>query len=435
MQNGLERCPTCGSELSQTKFREIREKLREQEQKQAAELAAARLEMRQDLEAEFQKRFEARRSEAEKKLKADADQRVKKAIAEREQATTKLKEAEAREAEIRKQAQAEIEKHKQAAEKKAKAESAQQLLKVTAERDQAAKKLKEAEAREIDIRKQAHEEADKLRQKELMEQRQTLEKVTKLALLKQQSEFNRERESLQKKLERKTANELGDGGEIDVFEAIREAFDGNGGKTVRIPKGEVGADILHEVFHKGESCGRIIVDAKNRQSWQNVFVTKLRQDQVEAGAEHAILATTVFPAGKREMCIETGVIVIAPPRVVHIVQLLRQAMITMHVKGLSMKQRATKMSLLYSLITSEQYVAKFHEASRLTQDMLELEVQEKTAHDNVWKKRGTLVKRMHNVLREVETEVAAIVEGGDETEPVLPNFDRRPAAMGSASSS
>jgi hypothetical protein len=88
-------------------------------------------------------------------------------------------------------------------------------------------------------------------------------------------------------------------------------------------------DILHDVFHKGQPCGRIVVDAKIRQCWQNNFVTKLRQDQVEAGAEHAILATTLFPAGKKEMCIESGVIVMSPGRVVHMVQLLRQAIISM----------------------------------------------------------------------------------------------------------
>jgi hypothetical protein len=178
----------------------------------------------------------------------------------------------------------------------------------------------------------------------------------------------------------------------------------------------MGADIVHEVLYKGETCGRIIVDSKNRQSWQNVFVTKLRQDQVEAGAEHAILATTVFPAGRKEMCIESGVIVMAPARVVYIVQLLRQGMVTMHVKGLSIKERTTKMSRLYKLITSESYSGKFSEANKLTQDILDLEVQEKTSHDNVWKKRGSLVKRIHNVLREAETEVAAIIEGSDDGE-------------------
>jgi len=71
------------------------------------------------------------------------------------------------------------------------------------------------------------------------------------------------------------------------------------------------------------------------------------------------------------------------------------------------------MLLLYDLITSESYVGKFSEATKLTKDMLDLEVQEKTAHDNVWKKRGAIVKRMQNVLREVETEVAAVIESED----------------------
>jgi hypothetical protein len=431
VETNLEQCPLCGSELSRTKFREIQGKLRDDDQKKLAELAQAKLEVRQSVEQEYKKDFERQIQAVEKKVKEQADQRVKKALTEREEFAKKVSESEAREAGIRKQALLEIERQKQAAEKKAKADAEQQIKKANAERDQTAAKLKAAELREIESRKQVQEEAEKQRQKELTEQRQALEKDNKLALLKQQSEFNRERESLQKKLEHKTANELGDGGEINVFEAVRESFDGNEGKTTRIPKGQAGADILHEVFHKGETCGRIIVDAKNRQAWQNIFVTKLRQDQVEAGAEHAILATTVFPAGKREMCIESGVIVISPARVVHIVQLLRRAMINMHVKGLSMKERTSKMSRLYKLITSESYASKFNEANRLTQDILELEVQEKTTHDNVWKKRGTLVKRMQNVLREVETEVAAVIEGNDEVEQVMPIFDSKRAAVGS----
>ena len=437
MQTSIEQCPLCGSELSRTKFREIQAKLRDEDKKKAAALAEAELAITQRLEQEFKKEFEEQRRATEKKAREEAELRVKKVVAERDLAAKKLKDAEEREPEIRKQAQLEIEKQKQAAEKKAKQEAEQQIKKVTAERDQAAKKLKEAEAREAEVRKQTQEEAEKQAQKELAEQRQALEKDRTVALLKQQSEFNRQRESFQKKmqimenqLQRKTANELGDGGEIDVFEALRDSFQGD--KITRIPKGQAGADILHEVLYKGEACGRIVVDSKNRQAWQNTFVTKLRQDQVEAQAEHAILATTVFPAGRKEMCIESGVIVVSPARVVYIVQLLRQAMVTMHVKGLSMKERTSKMSQLYKLITSESYAAKFTEASRLTQDILELEVQEKATHDNVWKKRGALVKRVQNVLREVQTDVAAVIEGTEEEVPVA--FAVKSAGAGASDS-
>ena len=49
----------------------------------------------------------------------------------------------------------------------------------------------------------------------------------------------------------------------------------------------------------------------------------------------------------------------------------------MHIKGLSVKERSSKMLLLYNLITSESYVGKFSEATKLTNDMIDLEVQEK----------------------------------------------------------
>ena len=74
------------------------------------------------------------------------------------------------------------------------------------------------------------------------------------------------------------------------------------------------------------------------------------------------------------------------------------------------------MTRLYKLVTSESYSRKFSEAGQLARDVLELDVQEKKAHDNVWKKRGALATRINNVLREVETDVAAVIEGGDEDE-------------------
>jgi hypothetical protein len=68
------------------------------------------------------------------------------------------------------------------------------------------------------------------------------------------------------------------------------------------------------------------------------------------------------------------------------------------------------MSQLYNLITSESYRKKFAEAERLAQDVLDLDVQEKKDHDIVWRKRGTMATRIKGVLRDIETDVAAVVE-------------------------
>jgi hypothetical protein len=425
MHTNLDQCPLCGTELSQTKFREIRAKLREQEERKATELEEAKLAVKREAEQEFNKRLEQESRTAEKRARAEADKQVQKVTAEKDALAGDLKAAQAREAEIRERSQAEIEKQKQVAEKRAKSEFEERLKKLALERDQATKKLKEAEAREAAIRKEAEEKAEKVWRKELIAQRQSLEKDKGNALLKQLSEHNRERELYQKRLkvmeqqlQRKTANELGDGGEIDVFDALRDAFQGD--RITRIQKGQPGADILHEVLYKGEVCGRIVTDSKVRQGWQNAYVSKLRKDKVEAKADHAILASTVFPAGRKDLCIESDVIVTSPGLVVHITGLLRQAMITMHIKGLSLTERSNKMSQLYNLITSESYRNKFAEAERLAQDVLDLDVQEKRDHDIVWRKRGTMATRIKGVLRDLETDVAAVIERTDAAEDEPP---------------
>ena len=252
--------------------------------------------------------------------------------------------------------------------------------------------------------------------RELSETRQVLQKDRDQALLKERAGFTREREAYQKKikeLERKvehnTANQMGDGAELDLLEVLREAFLDD--RITRIKKGQPGADIIHEVLYKGEVCGRIVIDSKNRQQWHWDYVSKLRQDQLDARAEYAVLSTTVFPSGKKELSIHDEVILASPARIQHIVHLLRKALVEMHVRGLTLKERDDKKSRLYNFITSSRYAQQLREVQNLTRDIQELDVDEQRQHSNVWKKRGSLAKNMEHVLREMDTEISGILEG------------------------
>ena len=165
---------------------------------------------------------------------------------------------------------------------------------------------------------------DAEQQKLFADQRAAMEKDRDESVLKVQSDFNREREGLQAKikdverqLQKKTSQSLGDDAEIDLFKALSETFPGD--RVIRVPKGQPGADIQVEVTHKGQPCGKIIAECKNTKAWQNSFIEKLRQDQMAAGAEHAVLATTVFPRGQKDIWADSDVIVASPGRVTHIV--------------------------------------------------------------------------------------------------------------------
>ena len=283
-----------------------------------------------------------------------------------------------------------------------KAEAEKKLAALATERDQATAKLSQLEV---------------TKRKDLDQQRRALEKDRDTQLLKVQVQHNRDREQLQLKidaltrqLQRKTADQLGEGAEIDVYEALRDGFPRD--DIARIKKGQPGADIRHQVLHKGTPCGTLLIDSKNRQGWQNAYVTKLREDQMAAKADYAILATTVFPSGKKELYVdeETRVIVVNRARAVEIVGLLRRAMVGMHVLGMSQNQRAEKRELLYKYITTEDFRQHVIEAGRLTTEMLDVDAEEKRAHDKVWEKRGKMTTRLRNVVREIDTEVGAIVE-------------------------
>lgn len=140
-----------------------------------------------------------------------------------------------------------------------------------------------------------------------------------------------------------------------------------------------------------------------------------------ARAEHAVLATTVFPSGKKELYLDedTGVIIVSRSRVCEIVGLLRNAMVRMRVLKLSLSERSEKRDLLYKYIASDEYRQHQQETARLAGELSDLDVEEKREHDNVWLKRGKMVTRLRNVVRQVETEVCAILEnhppktGGD----------------------
>src|SRR6516225_5174990 len=87
-------------------------------------------------------------------------------------------------------------------------------------------------------------------------------------------------QELQRQLEGKTAHELGEASEVDLFEELRNAFEGD--RIRRVGKGVNGADVVHEVVHNGKVCGKIIYDSKNRNAWQNEFASKLRADKLAA---------------------------------------------------------------------------------------------------------------------------------------------------------
>ena len=389
----MEQCPWCSNQIARDTFLAIQERIRREEtQRVTAAEAAARKSL---METHGQELADQKRAQEEKARETTAAH-ARALAQEREQGTVKFRQLEA------------------------------QKLALDERLKEDAKKFAE---REVELRKTVTAEAEKKEREaakaELLRQRQLFEKDRDEQLLKKDAEHNRKNEALQRtadelkrKLQQKTANEIGDGAEIDLYDALCEAFPNDDIK--RIKKGEAGADIRHEIMDKGERCGCILYDSKKQVQWRESFATKLREDQLTDNADAAVLSTTIFPAGRKELFRhENSVVVTSPARVVEVADIIRNGLIRIHWAGLSNQEREGKMNTLYEFITSEGYANQSKELAKIKNDLAELDVKEIKVHTAVWKERGTMVSRLGKALGEIDTKLGAILAAEDDDDAPL----------------
>jgi hypothetical protein len=215
---------------------------------------------------------------------------------------------------------------------------------------------------------------------------------------------------LKRKLENKTADELGSGPELDLFQALSKEFSGMD-KVTRVPRGRNGADVIHDICHSGKTVGRIIYDSKAHARWQNRFVAKLREDMIEHRADHGVLSSTVFPAGTRQLHIQDGMIIAAPARVLVLAHLLRRQIVQAHMLRLGNKARDEKKDALYAFLTGDRANQLFEQIIALTDDMLDLDAKETSAHQSTWRRRGDLVRGIQRLSAEFTGEIEEIIGG------------------------
>lgn len=355
---GEERCPWCEQAIPHEKFSAIRDRIAQKEREQHAEMTAR---MKEDFARE----------------KAQLAARV------------------------REEAKAETEA-------------------LLADRLKALEATKAATEAQLALRLKAAEEARLAAEATASHQRELLEQEKTVAVLAEQAKAFDERQKLQEKLallqkqiENKTAQEIGEGPEADLFELLRGAFEGD--RIRRVAKGLSGADVIHEVIRNGQVCGKIVYDSKSRNAWKNDFVTKLRADQLAERAEHAILSCNKLPQGAQQIHVQDGVIVAHPQRVLALAQILRRHVLETHELRVGNEKRDEKTAELYAFITSDRCKQLMDQIALQAQRMLELEAAEERAHRMTWEKRGKLIRSVQKVHSDLCFEIERVIgTGGNE---------------------
>ena len=358
-----EACPWCGQHISRAKFLQIEARIREEQKRQ---LKQAEAEMRARLASErevMETKFKADRTSLELQLQG-LHESLEKANEDKANFDRKLKEAKT--------------------------------------------EVVEAERKKLEAELALKHKTDLDRERELV----------KTQLVKQEAEHQNATKELQKQiavLQKKVAeqaNEKPEVVDIDIVEKLKAEFKGD--RVLPLPKTDktdTGGDVLVEVKYKSTVCGKILIDSRMRGNWQSSYAAKLRTDMQDQGADHAILATLHFPKGASELHRHDDVLLVHPARVVEIVGLLRDALVRMAKNRLSNEQRAEKKARLYDHITSDAFRRKLTDVDKVTEEIAELDVEEQSTHQKVWKKRGLAMQKLQKLHKQVVDEIDEIVDG------------------------
>jgi hypothetical protein len=267
---------------------------------------------------------------------------------------------------------------------------------------EANEKLRDAKQHASEIEENLHT------QREIMEKaKEEAVNAEKAKAFEENQKLSTKVSDLQRTLDKKSNEELGEGAEINIFEALKSAFKDD--KIERIPKGAPGADIRHVVMFRGQKCGTIVYDSKNHKQWRDEHAAKLRRDQLAEKAEHAILSTHKFPRDAHQLHHRDGVLLANPARVVSVVTIIRQHLLQLHTLRLSKIERENKTTVLYEFITSARCKQLLDRIDQRASGLLELQEKEIKWHKNNWNHQGTAIRAIQKAKGDLANEIDLVI--------------------------
>lgn len=201
-------------------------------------------------------------------------------------------------------------------------------------------------------------------------------------------------EDLRRKLEQGSQQLQGEVLELELESLLRSAFPLDLIEPVR--KGARGADVLQTVITRtGQSCGKIIWEAKRAENWSNAWIQKLKDDQQAAVAEIAVLVTTTMPKQTTEpFCMVDDIWVVDILAVRPVAETLRVMLIEAHKHKVIGLNKNEKIEALYHYLCSPQFAQKIRAVVNAFTTMRRDLDSERAAMARIWKKREQQIERV-----------------------------------------
>jgi len=221
---------------------------------------------------------------------------------------------------------------------------------------------------------------------------------------------------LETQLSAPTPDDQGAIAQEGVAKAIRAACPGD--EVSEVPRGQRGGDVIQDVRDKGQPCGRILWEVKDRADWNEEWVAKAKDDGRRAGADYVVLATSAFPARTRTLAVRQGVIVATPELSGTLAGLLHGIVVSLAEGKAAGTERASKAAKILDYVASTECRGKFEAIKDAITDLRKMQANERTYHDTHWGKEEHLFtqiatasagmrERLEEIARETPARLAA----------------------------
>lgn len=307
--------------------------------------------------------------DAELKAKEEVFQVKEQALKEKEHELEKQK-ADI-DAKIESRLKEESAKLKEESDKKAREDVAVHLKLMEEELTQNKQKLTEAQNAELEYRRLKTQLEEKASEMELQMKRaldNEREEIKNKALEKfnEENELkNREKdlkiESMRQKIE-ELSIKASQGTNLGRGEAMEQSIEDMLGKKFTddeieaIDRGKKGADVLQCVYDGfGNSCGSILWESKNTLTWQEKWISKLKDDRREAKADIAIIVTKTLPKGINNFGVIDGVWITDYSSFIGVGHILRMSLLEIAAVKVANVGKNEKMEYIYQYLTGPEF--------------------------------------------------------------------------------
>lgn len=237
----------------------------------------------------------------------------------------------------------------------------------------------------LQVEKQILEKQKEIEDKARAKERESFE-LEKIKLLKQIDDNKKLAEEMKRKAEQGSMQLQGEVQELALEDLLSKSYPFD--KIQEVPKGVRGADCIQTVINSmQQECGSIVYESKRTKNFANDWIEKLKQDQITCKADLAVIVTETMPSDMERFGEKDGVWICGFHEVRSLSFVLREMIIKTQSVKVSQENKGDKMELLYTYLTSNEFVQNIKRIVENYDGMIDQLNSEKKAMHKIWASR------------------------------------------------